>query len=113
MRAGALPAVDGPTGSGGAVPSGSSDLDAASAVISYVQSKVKDIDRALSARERSECAAFGCLVESKLNAAVLFGTWCEWHSLKHLRVRCLRTVILFSESHYTFSEYFDTINIIV
>ena len=56
-------------------------------MIAFLRASVNDVDRVLGTGERAECAAFACLIESKLNAAVLHATWCEWQSMRHVRVR--------------------------
>ena len=36
-----------------------------------------DLDRGLTASQKAEAAAFGALVEAKLQPALVYSTWCE------------------------------------
>jgi hypothetical protein len=87
VRAGLLPAVDTQSGAGGFAPDPATDLDAAAAVIEFLREGVVDLDCILNRQQNADRLAFTCLIETKLNPAVLYSTWCEWHSAKHLRVR--------------------------
>lgn len=82
---GHLPAVEAASGCGGYVKGKSTDIEAAAATIAFLQEEAHNLDRVLSSAGSADCAAFTCLVESKLNDAVLYTTWCEWHGMKHLK----------------------------
>lgn len=56
-------------------------------MIEYLQKEVCDLDCVHNCQQSADRQAFACLIKTKLNPAVLYSTWCEWHSAKHLRVR--------------------------
>lgn len=87
MAAGCLPAVEMRHGLGGHVPRRSAnDLEAAAACLAFLKDDT-DLDRRLPGAAAAECAAFSCLLDSRLAEAVRFSMWCEWASLSQLPVR--------------------------
>lgn len=52
------------------------EFAAARAVMAYLR-KHANLDAGLSAQQRAELLAFATLVETKLQPAILYSTWCE------------------------------------
>jgi Outer mitochondrial membrane transport complex protein len=78
--------VEMPHGLGGHAGRSRDDLEAARAAIDFIRQDT-DLDKRLSGAASAECAAFNCLVETKLAEAVRYSMWCEWASLSQLPVR--------------------------
>jgi hypothetical protein len=53
------------------------DLAAAKAQLAYLRRTAVDLDRWLSASQRAEALAFAALIETKLQPALVYSTWCE------------------------------------
>jgi hypothetical protein len=71
------------------------DLDAAAAVIESLR-EGSGLD--CGTRQQNADRSCPCLIETKLNPAVLYSTWCEWHSAGHPRVRsALTTAVKYAQ----------------
>ena len=79
-------------GLGGQVARSKDDFAAARAAIEFVQQDT-DLDARLQSAASAECAAFCCLLDTKLSEALRYSMWCEWASLSQLAVRHLNSAV--------------------